>query len=297
MMSLWLVAAAVATCAPVAGDRIVAGDLARVWPGFAAVPGETPLGFAPIPGARRIFAPAELARLAARFAVAEPPPGGVCFERPTTPLTRERALAAMRAAQGLADARIEIVELSRYPVPAGDLAFPRESLRVPGAASPPGAPALWKGEVRYGGGKRFSVWARVVITGTRRRVVAATALRAGEPVAPESVRVEEFQGFPFGGRVAEAAAQVAGRRPRRTIPAGTAVPLDVLDEPAAVERGEAVRVEVTSGAARLAFTGRAETAGQTGETVRVLNPSSRRTFPARVAGKGSVQVRAGEVAP
>lgn len=286
-----LMVAAAAGCLAVAGEQILARDMARGWPEFAAVPEETALGYAPVPGARRIYGRAELARLAARFGMPAAAPGPLCFERPAGRLEGGRVLTAMREALGAPEARIEIVELSRYPAPEGRLAFPRAGLRAPGRGSPAGTPVLWKGWVLYGANRRFPVWARVIVRAPVRRVRAAVALKAGETVRPEQVRLEEAEGFP-AARDAGSLAEVVGRRVRRTIPAGAAVPLAALAEPHEVERGDQVRVTV-AGPARLEFTARAESSGAAGEEVVLRNPESRRTFSARVVGKGLAEVETG----
>ena len=291
MIALLLAAVLAPGCTAVDGERILAGDLARGWPEFAAVEASLALAYAPVPGARRVFGRAELARLAARFQLA-PPAAGLCVERRTAALTQGQVLAAMQAALGMPEARIAVVEWSRGAVPEGALVFPKEALRAPGPGTPPGAPVLWRGAVRYGGGKRFPVWARVIVSAPAARVRAAVELRAGEVVRAEQLRLEQAEGFPLGRREASTLEQVAGRRPRRTIPADAIIPPDLLDEPRDVERGDTVQVEVASGAARLTFAGRAESAGSAGQAVQVRNPDSRRLFPARVAGKGAVAVEA-----
>lgn len=290
MMALTI--AAVAGCIAVAGDRILARDMTQAWPAFAAVPEETALGYAPAPGARRLYGAAELARTAARFGIAAAAPGAVCFERPMRPLEATHVLAAMRAALRVPEARIEIVELSRYPVPDGELVFPRAGLRAPGRGAAAGAGLLWNGHVIHGGGRRFSVWARVTVRAPVRRVRAAVPLPAGETLRPEQLRVEESEGFPGLRHEAESFEQVVGRRLRRTLPAGSALPLALLTAVHEVERGDEVRVTV-AGPARLEFIGRAESSGAAGEMVTVRNPASRRTFSARVAGKGAVEVGTG----
>jgi flagella basal body P-ring formation protein FlgA len=292
MMALMLLAAAGAGCVRVEGDRILAREMARAWPAFSQVAPDILLGYAPVPGARRIFSLAELARLAARHGVAPPPEAPVCFERPMTALRRERVLEAMRATLELPEARIDIVELSRYPVPEGELVFARSGLRAPGRGAPPGTPVLWRGSVLYGGGRRFAVWARVVVTAPLRRVRAAQALPAGRVIEAGQLRVVEEEGFPISGREAVAIEDVAGLRPRRTIPSGAAIPLALLERPPQVERGDRVRVKVL-GPVRLEFMARAESDGAQGQIVTVRNPKSRRTFQARVAGRGEVEVKAG----
>src|SRR6185436_3548349 len=55
-----------------------------------------------------------------------------------------------------------------------------------------------------------------------------------------------------------------------------------------VARGERVTVEVTSGAARLAYATTTESAAAGGNFVLVRNPANGRLFPAKVTGKGKV---------
>ena len=69
---------------------------------------------------------------------------------------------------------------------------------------------------------------------------------------------------------------------------GEPIPLAPAISPHAVERGDAVRVEVSSGGVLLAFDGSAETAGHAGDFVLVKNPLSGRRFRARVEAKGKV---------
>jgi hypothetical protein len=58
----------------------------------------------------------------------------------------------------------------------------------------------------------------------------------------------------------------------------------------AVERGERITVEVTSGAARLAFQATAQSGGRQGDSVLVQNPESGRLFQAKVIGNGKVLI-------
>ena len=66
------------------------------------------------------------------------------------------------------------------------------------------------------------------------------------------------------------------------------------DSPAAkrrdVERGEQVTVEVTSGAARLAFPATAQSGGSKGDSVLVRNPETGRLLQAKVIANGKVLI-------
>lgn len=287
MITLLLLAVAVgpAACHSVEGEQILGRDLAAADGRFAAMPRDAVIGYAPSAGARRILHPAELARVATRYAVPPDLFEDVCFDRAVLTLDRETMIAAMRVALSLPDASIEITELSLYPAPPGDVVFPRASL-----ASPRDGSALWRGYVRYGLNRRFPVWARVKIQVSGSRIVAAEDLKPGVAIESLQVRLETIEGFPDSDPSAQSVEQVTGLVPRRRIHAGSAVTLSVLEQAKDVARGERVKVEVHAGAAQLEMEGRAESAGRTGQTVSVLNTKSGKRFDAQVAGKGKVLV-------
>ena len=279
-------------CVEVEGDRILARDFAVSLPGFGQLPPETQLSPAPQPGMRRFYRPVELAALAQRYSVALDPEASICFERQTEMLDRDRVLEAMRLALPIPDLKIEIVETSLYPVPLGRLEFRRESLAAP--ASPTARIAVeWRGNVIYGENQRFGIWARVLISAPAPRVVATEALKRGEAIVASQVRVETADRFPITSDLAQTVDQVVGRAPMRAFAPGTEIHLGQLMMPPDVNRGDMVEVEVRSGAAHLAFTGKAESAGHSGDTIVIRNPSSNKVFQARVDGKGKAFLDAG----
>lgn len=283
-----------ADCVAVESDRFLAADLARVAPAFGRLTPEEPLGYAPAPGARRILSAAELARLAARYGLAVQPQE-VCLERAVRTLSPESVLAALRAALGRQDARIELVDFSRQPVPRGELEFPRSGLGAPVAGD--NAAVLWRGRLRYDGARTLPVWARVRITAPGRRLVALENLAPGKPVAAAQLRVEEAEWFPLAEAPLTAIEQAAGKLPRRWIRAGSLLYARMLDPPREVERGEEVSVEVASGAAQLRFTARAESAGRAGDVILVRSAVNGRRLAARVAGPGKVVLNANRLEP
>lgn len=280
-----------AACTPVEGDQILGSHLAIALPEFRRIPAELPLGNLPPAGSHRTLHAAELQSLAKRYGIDPANARDVCFEFPMEALDRSRVLEAMRASLHLADADITIAETALNPVPRGRIEFPREKLGMP--ASPAQRDAvLWRGEVVYGGEHRFPIWARVRIQVSCERLVAAEPLRPGQTLASSQMRQETGKCFPapHAGLDAERA---AGMVVVRAIPAGAEIRGELLALPNEVNRGDAVAVEVRSGGARLAFTGKAESSGRNGDLVAVRNPSSNRIFRARVDGKGKVTVEAG----
>lgn len=278
-------------CVVVGGERIRAGDLARLRPLFRALEAELELGYAPAPGLRRVLTPAELARLARRHGLIDASLEPVCIERAVERLTEESLIEAMRRSLG-AEARIEIVDYGRHPVPPGTLEFPLAGLAGPPAR--PGTPVLWRGRLRMASGRTVPVWARVKAGLERQVLVARRDLAAGRAIEAADVEERRVEVFPGTGGRLLGREEVAGAIPRRKIRAGEVVSEELLRLPAEVSRGDAVEVEVRNGAARLVLEARAETEGRRGEAVLVRNPATGRRFKARVEGPGRLAVELGE---
>jgi flagella basal body P-ring formation protein FlgA len=276
----------------VEGDRISTRDLAAALPEFRTAPQEALIAQAPLPGARRTFHVAELRALAHRFGVALSSPEDVCFEWPSQPLDRARAIAAMQESLAVPGAKITIKDALSGGVPAGQVEFPLGGLGTPSPTGP-SAPVLWRGDVVYGDSHRFAIWARVQIAAPCQRLIAAESLKAGRPIEARQIRTNTATCFPIAGKEPPTVAQLTGMSPIHSIAAGSELRLELLAPPNEINRGDAVHIEVRSGAARVVLTARALNGGRSGDTISVRNPESNRTFQARVTGKGTAVVEAG----
>lgn len=276
-------------CAPVEHDPITARDLAAFLPVFGRLDADTPVSPSPGPGVRRVFHPIELIALARNYSLDLAATQDLCFEWPMEVPGRDRFLEAMRAALPDPGTRIELLEISRYPAPRGRLEFRREDLAAPALPNSP-SPVVWRGDVVYGSNQRFSIWGRVRVTAPVSHLVAAELIREGTALSAGQLRVDSSNSFPFSGDVASSLDQVAGRIALRTITAGSEIHLNQLARPPEIKRGDNVTVEVLSGSARLAFTGKSETDGRKGDTISVRNPRSNKIFQARVEGKDRASV-------
>ncbi len=273
---------ACAACLPVTGNRILGRDLALADSRFSALPRTLAVGFAPAPGARRIFDALELQRIARANGIHAAGFEKICFEIPMVHLKEEDVLAAMRRALP-ADAHLRIVEMPAIDAPAGQIEFPLEALE-PASPLDRGV-QRWRGSVKYAGTRQFAVWARVEITVPFAAVVASRDLPAGAPIQAGSLRVESRTGPLDRGKPATRIEDVAGHLPRRAIKAGSVVPLSILAAAPVVRRGDPVPVEVESGRARLHFEAVAVNSAREGEMVELRNPASGKMFRARI-GEG-----------
>ena len=272
-------------CLPVSSDVIVAADLAKAAPAFAAAPADTRIGYAPAPGVTRTFKMPDLEREARRLNIELGEAREVCFQWPLSVPTEARFLEAMRKALEIPEARIEILETSRYPAPPGPLTFSRSSLQPPAGDA---TPVTWRGHVEYGENRRFQIWARVRITASLNRVVTAEPIRAGEAIRADQVRLERFEGFPFGDPSASELDQVVGQILVRPLTSGMAIPAHLVERPLDVERADLVKVRVRNGAAVILAEGEAESGGRRGDTIAVRNLASGAKFNAKITGPKQV---------
>jgi flagella basal body P-ring formation protein FlgA len=285
LAALWVATRVAQPCVAVEGDRITASDLARAVPAFSSVPPGEEIGYSPIPGVRRYFYYPELHRLALQHNVDVSTDAQACIERVMETLVPERVIDAMRKALDDPQAHIEILELSRFPIPHGDLEFDRSNLPVG-----TDAPVVWRGVVRYTGGRKVGVWASVKLRVQGARIVATEKLPAGKPIQASQVKLEPAEVYPVPLAAALTLEGIIGNSVRVPVPAGGVISPAMVDAPKEVERGDVVQVEVQSGAALLKLEATADSAGRHGEPIKVHTLVNGRSFSARVTGKDRVVV-------
>ncbi|MBF0152647.1 MAG: flagellar basal body P-ring formation protein FlgA [Magnetococcales bacterium] len=89
---------------------------------------------------------------------------------------------------------------------------------------------------------------------------------------------------------AEQMDKVQGLMARRSLSAGTPLQSSWFESPAAVDRGEHVRVRLSRGGLKIETNGVAMAKGRVGESIEVQNSESRRRFLARIVSPGHVEV-------
>jgi flagella basal body P-ring formation protein FlgA len=280
--------AAVACFAP-SGDWITGADLAAAVPTLNKLPANLKVSYAPVPGLARIFHPDELRRLAQAHGLSDPGlTGNICAAWPLAPLSAEKLRSAMKNALTGHSPQIEILAQSKADVPSGDIVFPLSGLSGYSENA-----VVWKGYVLYTATRRFDTWVSVRVQVHETHLKAQGAIHAGERLAAGRWRAESYTGPPLREQILNDGLQVDGLVARRDFADGAPLLAIFFEVPKAVERGDTVSVKAGVGAAQIEAPGEALSAGGCGEVILIRNPRSNRTFKARIAAAGRVEVLPG----
>jgi len=141
---------------------------------------------------------------------------------------------------------------------------------------------------------------RAVVTGEV--LVYARDFRAGDVVGPEDLVWATPTGYGAPLDAPRDSRGVIGQAVRRPIRAGAAVSLADLASPKVIHKDDAVQVAYSAGGIRLVLQGKAMSSAAVGESVDILNPSSKKTIQAvasgpdeAVVGPEAEQLRGGAV--
>jgi flagella basal body P-ring formation protein FlgA len=276
-------------CFAPSGDSITGSDLAAAVPALAALPANLKVSYAPVPGLERVFHPDELRRLALANGLPDPKlTANVCSAWPLAPLTPEKLVGAMEKALAGRSPQIELVGRNLAAAPAGEIVFP-----LGGLSGYSENAVVWKGYVLYAGTRRFETWVSVRVRVKEIHLMAQGAIHVGDRLSPGQWRAETYVGPPSRDEVLSDGASVEGLVARRDFADGAPLLAGFFEMPKAVERGDTVTVLVDVGAARIEAPGVALGTGRCGEVIAVRNPRSNRTFRARIASPGHVEVLPG----
>ncbi len=288
MIATLYLAAGMMDCNVVTADVIRMRDLAAAEPAFATVDPESQVGYSPLPGAVHVFTASQIARLAKTYSVDLDDFHSVCFQRPMRQLEEQELHERLDRSLDIPAARIDLLDFSRYPVPIGDLVFPRSGLAL--AIAPGTEPLLWRGYVVYGSGRHFQIWARVKIHAKLKRVVATDNLVTRVPVRADQVRIETLDGVPDALAPAQSIEEVVGKLLLRPVRRGGTVSLDDLSTALTIRRGDKVEVDFKAPGMHLRFLAAAEMDGRYGDRIRLRNLESNNVFEAEVSGKDEARV-------
>ena len=137
---------------------------------------------------------------------------------------------------------------------------------------------------------QWSVNVPVTISTEAPVVIANRAIPLGSSIGASDIRIETRR-FPGTARCcASSIDDVVGLLVRRTIAADTVIPMDALDRPPAIKRGEVVMVVAAMPGIEIRSSGVALADARAGETVRIRHSTSLKVIQARADTPGVVRV-------
>ncbi|MBV9081227.1 MAG: flagellar basal body P-ring formation protein FlgA [Acidobacteriaceae bacterium] len=167
-------------------------------------------------------------------------------------------------------------------------------MSLTGAAAPPighpEAPVLWRGEVLTNEGESYPIWARVRVLARTTAVRTKSNLKPQQVITDHDIEQVEVTDSPVRLHAPDTTSIYVGKTANRAVAANTYLERSMITPVAEVTRGSIVAVEVINGAMNLKLKARAETAGNTGDTVTLTNPSGLRRFTAVVTGRGTAEL-------
>jgi flagella basal body P-ring formation protein FlgA len=292
LLTLAFLQAADAACGLLHSDLIYGRDLSARVPGMERLSPEVVIGVAPLPGVERWIHAAEQILIGKRHGLVVIPKESICLRLATRELKGSDFEEAIRPLLS-PTTKIEVVDWSRYELPAGELEFTASGL-VYKPVRDLIAPALWRGTLKYFGNRRITVWVKLRLSEQRSWVEAARDLKAGDLISPEDMVAKVGAVFPLPVQSNTDATIFFGRKVRRSIAKGALLHVSDLLPKTDVERGDQVLVRVENAGSVISIQARSEQAGALGQQIRLRNPASGRLFQARVDGKGTAVVRLGE---
>lgn len=279
-----------AACIDVIGQDLLASDLAKADPAFASLDPGIVFSYAPALGASKFVSGAELEQWAAKHGL-QVKPVSACFARATQLLEPADVAAAVVKAitPDLENLQVDVVEVCPCKLPNGQLQFVSDGASTP-TVTHPEAPVFWRGQLIDAQGRSYPVWARVRALASIPVVRAAKGLRQQHIVTREDLELTRIQASPLGLSPAAGIQGYVGKVMKMSLAQGAILKPDFVRTPYEVERGSLVSVDVVNGAAFLALKARAETAGNTGQMVTLMNPAGAARFQALVTGPGHAEV-------
>lgn len=205
-------------------------------------------------------------RLAADFG-ADPLSTGIVFDAPSPALVLEPNL------QG------EVV--------ASDVTLDRRSRRVAATVWVGPSPTERRAQIRVSG----------IVVDLVEVAVVGRSIERGQVVKPGDILLERRARDLIPSDAVGDGAPMEGRVAKRALGAGALVRTSDLVRPDLVGRGDIVTVVYDGPGVNLSLRAKATDAGALGDTVNVVNPSSKKTLQAVVTGPGRVSVGSPSVAP
>jgi flagella basal body P-ring formation protein FlgA len=144
--------------------------------------------------------------------------------------------------------------------------------------------------VRCLGNKPWTIYVPALVKGIRKVVITTHPILRNTSVAQEDICLEERTITANTSDYIYKPEQILGKIIVRTLPASTALKLNMLSAPILVRRGQQVIILAEETGLEVRMAGTALMDGTSGQTIRVINSLSKRTVEGRVIQPGLIKV-------
>lgn len=160
------------------------------------------------------------------------------------------------------------------------------------------APAGWQGwepvsialVVRVNGVVEKNLSLRLLVDARTEMVTATRQLLAGTVLTAEDLQLQKQDLASAGGAPVKNISDASGKKLRTTLRAGAPVRSNQLVNVPVVVSGQLVTIVAENAGVRITVSGRAKSAGGTGDLIRVQNMVSNKEIPARIVDASTVRV-------
>lgn len=271
----------------IASSNVTARDLAHEVTAFAQADPTAIIARAPVPGASRRVAPAELQRWANSLGLKpESLPEELTLRRAMRRLTSAEIENAARAEIDAGEVSVELLSAAMPSVPSGEIQL--ECLCERLALN---QPALLRLRWREPGGRTGVEQVQAVIRVKGRWLEAATDLLAGAELIPSDV-IQRYGPLPSINSYLTAKQLDDELSLMRSVKAGQALTGELVRPMPLVSRGDLVELRYEAGGIRLRSPGRAETSGGRGEVIPFHNVATGGRVSARLVNQETAYVEA-----
>lgn len=257
---------------------------------------EVVIGSAPLPGLQRVIT---LEQIVTRLRQHGFRPEAFAIVAPAKIVVRREAylFRAQQAVDAAVQKLRETVPLSDNAqaicdTPLRDLTLPNNKVQVTAGEPRALGAGLYTVPVQIAseGASTLTLNVRLRVSQLREVLVATKAIRSGEAIDPDAVKVQRLATNPEDTELLTDLSEVTGKIARHAIAAGKPLKRSAIDEPAVIRRGQNVKLVVRLDGAAIETGAIALQDGKAGARIRVQVVDTRKTLLATVTDTGCVTV-------
>ena len=190
--------------------------------------------------------------------------------------------------------RVDVLSVCSCPMATGEIQLSVSDIVAP-PLDHPDRPVMWLGRSVSETGKSYPVWARASVVEARTMVIACRNLKFKQRLQAGDVSAAQVDVSPLWALETQNVASYEGKLLMEPRAKGQILTPLSIAKPPTIVRGDKVLVDITGSGTHLSVEAEAQTSGNVGDSIFLVNPMSRRKFRAIVSGPGTARVLIGPI--